>query len=105
MGQLVSMFPSIVGTLFLHVKLRTCEVTWIFVTHLAMKGHLDAIILDSLEALDVLFQQRDRMFKMSLKIQIVVWPPFLVTYVIQQASCVQGTQVSPPPWRFPGFSV
>lgn len=61
MGQLVSMFPCIMGTLFLQVEFRTCEVTWILGTQLAVRGHICATILDSLEALDALFQQWDRL--------------------------------------------
>lgn len=76
--------PGIMGTLFPQVELRTYEVTWIFVTHLAVRGYLDATILDSLGLL-MLYSNSDMEYLklgLSLKIQVVCLP-FLRTFVIQ----------------------
>ena len=72
------------GTLFPQVELRTCEVTWIFVTHLAMRGYLDATILDSLGLLMLYSNSGMEYLKLGLSIKIqVVCLPFLMTFVIQ----------------------
>lgn len=88
--------PSLTGTLSLQVELRTCEVTWIFVTHLAVRGHLGATILDSLGLLLLYSNSGTEYLKLGLSLHIqIVWSPFLVTFMIQQASCVQEPRCHP----------
>lgn len=71
-GQLASVCLKEWGLYFLQVELRTCEVTWIFVTHLAGRGYLDDIMFRSLTLRLLLLYSNNEMecLKLGLPLEI-----------------------------------
>lgn len=70
-GQLASVCLEEWGLYFLQVELRTCEVTWIFVTHLAGRGYLGATMFRSLNLrLLLLYSNEMECLKLGLHLEV-----------------------------------
>ena len=71
-GQLASVCLEEWGLYFLQVELRTSEVTWIFVTHLAGRGYLGATMFRSLNLRLLLLYSNSEMecLKLGLPLEV-----------------------------------